>query len=626
MIELNIEQTRHNEIQLLGNGEWCIALGGRDCSLQMHEQKLLEISVTQEGLQTAIDEARAQGNAARADALEMESRTLANMEAEGERFGRAVRLDSASTFECIVERDRHYFMEVNTRIQVEHRVTELCYTLRFKNPDDPGDFFDVTSLVEAMALLAQHKTRLPRPHRIVRQPAAVEARLNATDSSLSPHAGGMIQYWSDPLEYEIRDDQGISAKNPDTGLFVRYKVAGAYDSNIALLVTYGDDRADSYGRLSEILRLTRLRGLDLETNLAFHYGLVQWFESRSVWAKATTRFVSAYLAQVGLLKEEADRIDLHDAWQQIGHHYAGRPQGGAYSALIGRKQTLVQRPLRQLFRSPHVMSGWLSRFRDAWAFEQDRIQWIENPLKILAQTYHFLNMDDQPSQPRALVIWDHDDRLLSTGLRFYDALSERTGLGEFAALVRRLADPNPPANFETDAWQQVRGAHAGHQAGLEMLGLLPAIGRKSGFHDLKVNPDLTVSVPERLLDADLQARMKRVLVPPPATRADEIVAASGGMFYGQEAPDRPKFVDVGSHFDAGQPLYIIEVMKMFNRVRAPFAGTVEKILVEGGDGTIVKKGQPLFKVRPDEQIVIEDPAEVAARRKAHTAEYVPHIL
>ena len=50
LIELNIEQTRHNEIQLLGNGEWCISLGGRDCSLQMHEQKLLEISVTQEGL------------------------------------------------------------------------------------------------------------------------------------------------------------------------------------------------------------------------------------------------------------------------------------------------------------------------------------------------------------------------------------------------------------------------------------------------------------------------------------------------------------------------------------------------------------------------------------------------
>jgi acetyl/propionyl-CoA carboxylase alpha subunit len=53
LIELNIEQTRHNEIQLLGNGEWCVSLGGRDCSLQMHEQKLLEVSVTQEGLRSS---------------------------------------------------------------------------------------------------------------------------------------------------------------------------------------------------------------------------------------------------------------------------------------------------------------------------------------------------------------------------------------------------------------------------------------------------------------------------------------------------------------------------------------------------------------------------------------------
>ena len=48
-------------------------------------------------------------------------------------------------------------MEVNTRIQVEHRVTELCYSLKFTNPKDQKDFFVVESLVEAMALLARHK-------------------------------------------------------------------------------------------------------------------------------------------------------------------------------------------------------------------------------------------------------------------------------------------------------------------------------------------------------------------------------------------------------------------------------------------------------------------------------------
>src|SRR6185369_15916844 len=195
LLELNIEQTRHNEIQILGNGAWCIALGGRDCSLQMHEQKLVEVSVTREGLEDAIAAARAAGQPAKVKSLETDLTTLGRMEEQAERFGRAVGLDSGSTFECIVDGDRHYFMEVNTRIQVEHRVSELCYALRFANPDDPKECFDVESLVEAMALIARHKARLPKPARIMRERAAIEARLNATDRALGPAAGGVIMDW-----------------------------------------------------------------------------------------------------------------------------------------------------------------------------------------------------------------------------------------------------------------------------------------------------------------------------------------------------------------------------------------------------------------------------------------------
>ena len=65
LIEVNIENTRHNEIQLLGNGSWCIELGGRDCSLQMHEQKLLEVSLTVEMLEETIDNASCWNSAIR---------------------------------------------------------------------------------------------------------------------------------------------------------------------------------------------------------------------------------------------------------------------------------------------------------------------------------------------------------------------------------------------------------------------------------------------------------------------------------------------------------------------------------------------------------------------------------
>src|SRR5688572_24048902 len=101
---------------------------------------------------------------------------------------------------------------------------------------------------------------------------------------------------------EIRDDQGISVFNSDTGQFIRYRFVGAYDSNIALIVAVGADRKNSYGCLHEILCVMKMRGEDLSTNLEFHYGLVSWFRARDVWAKPTTRFILPYLIAVGLLQ------------------------------------------------------------------------------------------------------------------------------------------------------------------------------------------------------------------------------------------------------------------------------------------------------------------------------------
>ena len=119
LIELNFENTRHNEIQLIGNGEWCIDLGGRDCSLQMHEQKLLEVSLTEEMLEAAAVEYESAGKQKQAKVMHTDLNILRSMCKQAEEFGKALKLDSVSTFECIVEGSEHYFMEVNTRIQVE---------------------------------------------------------------------------------------------------------------------------------------------------------------------------------------------------------------------------------------------------------------------------------------------------------------------------------------------------------------------------------------------------------------------------------------------------------------------------------------------------------------------------
>jgi len=627
LLELNVESTRHNEIQLLGNGTWCIALGGRDCSLQMHEQKLVEVSITQEGLHGEIARAREAGESRKAKVLETDLGVLRRMEAEAERFGLAVGLDSASTFECIVEGDRHFFMEVNTRIQVEHRVSELCYSLRFANPEDRSDFFVVHSLVEAMALVARHRGRLPRPERIRREGAAIEVRVNATDRALSPAAGGVIVSWSDPTPGEIRDDQGISIKNPDTGLFMRYRLAGAYDSNVALLLATGRDRRESWDALTEVLRRTSIRGIDLATNREFLYGMMVWFGRRDPWAKPTTKFVVPYLTLVGELARESRTIDLDWICEEVPKRLvaAAGESAAETRAALARKETLVARPLRMLLDEPHHLSAWLSRHRDDQEVRDGRVAWRRNPLEVLDATYRLLSLED-PAAVAAHRIWDHDRELVDTGLAFYRRVAERAGKSpDWPELDRRLRDPAPSFGIDAATWEKVRAAHAGHQAGLELLALPALLGARAGFEDLRLDDDLGVVIPDRLLDPAHQEAMRRVLVPPPATRADEIVAAMGGTYYAREAPGFPPFVAKGAHFDKDQPLYIIEVMKMFNKIAAPFSGTIDEVLVPD-DGVVVRKGQPLFKVTPDERVVEVDPAEERARLRRASEEIVAGLL
>lgn len=629
LLELNIEQTRHHEIQLLGNGEWCISLGGRDCSLQMHEQKLLEISLTQAALREQIDVvSRDKGTSAEAEALSTELALLERMEGEAERFGRAVGLDSASTFECIVEKGRHYFMEVNTRIQVEHRVSELCYALRFTNPDARDDIFDVHSIVEAMAIIARHKKRLPKPQRIRREAASVEARLNATDRSLHPHAGGIIEYWSDPIKEEIRDDQGICIKNPDTDQFIRYRLAGAYDSNIALLVSVGNDRKASYRALREVLRATELEGTDLSTNLQFHIGLVNFFLSTHVYAQPTTRFVAAYITLVGRLKQEVDQIDFDMAAKLLLKEYQRRNPAAkrAIQDVFERKQTLLFRPIHILSQEPHILSAWLSELRDKYIIREGRVCWEINPILALRYTYHVLNMRPQEGRPAAHQIWPLDEHLLQEASDFYEDLKARLPEEQHSwnELKGVLDQEEAPQGFSADGWMAVRGAHLGHQLGVELYDFLVLAAERAGFFALRVESDLSINIPQTLLMPDLQAQMRKVLVPPPKASGDEVVAVTGGMYYCREAPDRPPMVEVGQHVEAGQPLYIIEVMKMFNKVTANFSGTIDKILIDA-DGTIVKKGQPLFKIQPDETIDSESDVDHQTARATYTQDLLRHI-
>lgn len=645
LIELNVESTRHNEVQLLGNGAWCLALGGRDCSLQMHEQKLLEVSITDELLAQAADRYAALGRHEAAEVLRQDRATLHEMEAQAERFGLAVQLDSASTFESIVDGPKHYFMEVNTRIQVEHRVTEMVYGLRFRNPGAPEQTIEVDSLVEAMLWLAVHGRALPKPERVPRHGSGVEARINATNDALRPHAGGMVLDWSPGLAEELRDDQGIGIRNPDTGTFMPYRLAGAYDSNAALCVTHGSDRADNFHRLSEILRVTELRGEDVHTNLGFHYGLLHWMLGTEPLVKPSTRFVRGYLAAVGHLKRLANEVDLDAAWDALAERADGDGAGSG-AKILEAKRTLVPRPLARLWERPHVLAGWLGRGSDLadplWehgagtaAASLPRgggagagrvagpVIWRRNPLEVLERLYRHLRMEDHPGVSAEERIWRQDQTLLDTGLDFYRDLAARVGERPWPELAALLESAEPPTGLAgeaipADLWAQVRAAHRGHQLGLDLLKLPVILGEEAGFFRIRVTEKLEAELPPDLLDDAAAAPALLALAPPPPAHADEIVAPTGGTFYPCPSPAAEPYVQVGQHVEAEDVVGLLEVMKMFNPVRAGFAATITGTLVTAAQGTVVQKGQPLYRVAPDHPPVVHDPAARHAARQAFT--------
>ncbi|MBM4267383.1 MAG: biotin carboxylase [Deltaproteobacteria bacterium] len=617
LIELNIERTRHNEIQLVGNGTWCIALGGRDCSLQMHEQKLLEVSLTQELLDSEIAAATTAGHSKTAEILKGDRRTLERMESEGERFGEATGLDSVSTFECVVSGFDHFFMEMNTRIQVEHVVTELVYSLRFANPDDPAETFIVEELIEAMVLLAVHGSRLSRPTRVTRSLSGLEARINATNQALQPHAGGLIRSWSRPIAGEIRFDQGIGTRNPDTGAFIYYRLAGAYDSNVALVLTDGKSRRDNYERMAEVLRQTELRGDDLQTNLPLHYGLVQWFLGKGVMAEPTTGFMQPYLAAVGALAQVTADVDLELAAAKL---MKSQPDAHARKVLA-TKETLLVRPIEKILASPHVFAGFLGRYDgDLWTRADGTVRFAANPIHFLERLYYFLNLEEVPSKPPSEKIWSQDEEILAAALEFYAEVERRTGARSWSELEALFSGKRADklCGREDGLWQECLAAHRGFQVGLELLLLLPRIGLRTGFLDLTVGEDLAPVFPEIFLDAKKTTELTRALAPPPKASADQIVTPMGGTFYSREAPHLPVLIDEGQHFDPGQPLFVIEVMKMFNKVSVPFSGTITESLMQGKDATVVAKGQPIFRIEPDERIEEESPEKVAKRRREVT--------
>ena len=222
-MEKFLEKPRHVEFQVLGDGEGnAIHLGERDCSMQRRHQKVVE-------------EAPAPGI------------TLEQRMAMGERCAEACRLmkyRGAGTFEFLYQDGEFYFIEMNTRVQVEHPVTELITGV---------------DIVKEQLKIAAGEGLSYSQDDIRWTGHAVECRINAEDpKNFLPSPGTITQYHA----------PGGPGIRVDTHIYNGYAVPPYYDSMIAKLIAYGEDRGSALARMRGALSEIVIDGI--KTNIALH--------------------------------------------------------------------------------------------------------------------------------------------------------------------------------------------------------------------------------------------------------------------------------------------------------------------------------------------------------------------
>jgi len=218
-IEKYIEQPRHIEIQVLGDKHGnVIFLHERECSIQRRHQKVIE-----EAPSPFLDE-----------------KTRKAMGEQAVALAKTVNYDSAGTVEFIVGPDRSfYFLEMNTRLQVEHPVTELITGV---------------DLVEQMIRVAAGETLAIRQADVKLDGWAVEARIYAEDPlrGFLPSTGRLVRWRTAPESAVIRNDTGV-VEGSEISMF--------YDPMISKLCSYGRDRAEAIATLSAALDETWIAGI-----------------------------------------------------------------------------------------------------------------------------------------------------------------------------------------------------------------------------------------------------------------------------------------------------------------------------------------------------------------------------
>ena len=249
-VEKFLERVRHIEIQVLSDGDAVLHLGERDCSIQRRNQKLIEESPS-----PALDDA-----------------VRARIGDAAVRVCKKVGYVNAGTIECILDSasGEFYFMEMNTRVQVEHPVTELVTGIDIVKEQIRIASGERLRIAQGQLQLTGH---------------AIECRINAEDPARNfAPSPGQVQSLRFPGGPGIRID---------SHMFEGYRIPPYYDSLLAKVIAWGRDREEACARMRRALSEMTLEGV--HTTIPFHLRLLA--DERFIRGDVHTRFVEDELME-----------------------------------------------------------------------------------------------------------------------------------------------------------------------------------------------------------------------------------------------------------------------------------------------------------------------------------------
>ena len=243
-VEKFLERVRHIEIQVLSDGETILHLGERDCSIQRRNQKLIEESPS-----PALDDA-----------------VRARIGEAAVRVCRKVGYVNAGTIECILNTGsgEFYFMEMNTRVQVEHPVTEMVTGI---------------DIVKEQIRIAQGERLRFAQSEVQLTGHAIECRINAEDPTRN--------FAPSPGQVRSLRFPGGPGIRIDSHMFEGYCIPPYYDSLLAKVIAWGKDRAEAFARMRRALAEMTLEGV--HTTIPFHLRMLD--DERFRRGDVHTRFV-----------------------------------------------------------------------------------------------------------------------------------------------------------------------------------------------------------------------------------------------------------------------------------------------------------------------------------------------